>query len=134
MKIVHFIENKIPKYGSVNGEEVRELEGDIFGNFHETKNTYSLNSIKFLPSVFPTKIIAVGLNYKDHAEEFGSPLPEEPLIFLKPPTSLLPHKGKIIYPDMSKRVDYEGEIGVIIRKKASRVSAEEAEKFILGYT
>ena len=55
MKIVHFILNGIPKYGLVNGEEVRELEGDIFGNFYETKNTFSLNLIKFLPSVFPTK-------------------------------------------------------------------------------
>jgi len=134
MKIVHFIENNISKYGSVNGEEVRELEGDIFGNFYETKNTYSLNLIKFLPSVFPTKIIAVGLNYKDHAEEFGSPLPEEPLIFLKPSTALLPHKGKIIYPEMSKRVDYEGELGVIIKRRVFRVSVDEAEKFILGYT
>ena len=134
MKIVHFILNGIPKYGLVNGEEVRELEGDIFGSFRETKNLHELSSLNFLPPVSPTKIVAVGLNYKDHAEEFGSPLPDEPLIFLKPPTALLPHKGKIIYPDMSKRVDYEGELGVIIKRKASKVSVGEAEKFILGYT
>ena len=134
MKIVHFLLNNVPKYGSVYNDKVKAIEGNIFKNFSETKNLHELSSLKFLPPVFPTKIVAVGLNYKDHAEEFGSPIPEEPLIFLKPATAILPHRGKIIYPEMSKRVDYEGELGVIIKRRASRVSVDEAEKFILGYT
>lgn len=134
MKLVHFLSNNIPKYGCVHGEEVRELDGNILKLFQETKISFPLNSISFLPPVSPSKIICVGLNYKDHAEEFGSPIPEEPLIFLKPSTAILANKGKIIYPDMSKRVDYEAELGVIIKRKACRVSVEEAEDFILGYT
>src|SRR3972149_4201875 len=134
MKLVHFLADDIPKYGCVHGDKVIELDGNIFKIFRETNKSYPLDSITYLHPFAPSKIICVGLNYKDHAEEFGSPIPEEPLIFLKPPTALLPHKGKIIYPEMSKRVDYEGELGVIIKRRASRVSVEEAEKVILGYT
>ena len=134
MKLVHFLADNIPKYGCVHGDEVRELDGNIFKIFQETNKSYPLDSISYLYPFVPSKIICVGLNYKDHAEEFGSPIPEEPLIFLKPSTAILPNKGKIIYPDMSKRVDYEAELGVLIKRKASKISVEEAENFILGYT
>ncbi len=83
----------------------------------------------------PSKIIAIGLNYKAHAAEFNKPLPEEPMLFMKPSTAIIGPGDEIIYPHhMSRRVDYEGELGVVIGKKAYMVKKEEAKDYILGYT
>ena len=82
----------------------------------------------------PSKIIALGLNYQDHAAEFGRQVPDEPLIFLKPSTSVIGPEAEIIYPQMSRRVDYEAELAVIIGKTARRVKEENALEYVLGYT
>ncbi len=82
----------------------------------------------------PTKIVCVGLNYRLHAEETGKPLPKEPLLFLKPPTSLLPHRGEIKLPLQSHEVHYEGELALVIKTRATAIRAQEAEEYILGYT
>ena len=89
---------------------------------------------RLLPPCAPSKIVCVGRNYADHAKEFGNPLPVEPLIFLKPPSSLIASGEPIVYPAISQRVDFEGELGVIIGRRARRVKASEAGGFILGYT
>tara|TARA_Y100001960_G_scaffold178698_2_gene187399 strand:- start:1058 stop:1702 length:645 start_codon:yes stop_codon:yes gene_type:complete len=82
---------------------------------------------------YPTKIIAIGLNYHDHAEEMKKKPPAEPLMFLKPPSSLIAWNEDIIYPNhMSSRVDYEGELGIVIKKEAKWVSVNEAQNYILG--
>ena len=78
--------------------------------------------------------MAVGLNYRGHAAELNNPLPDEPLIFLKPATAVIGTEDNIIYPPSSSRVDYEGELGVVIRKTAWRVSIEDALDYVLGYT
>lgn len=88
----------------------------------------------FLPPVKPTKIIAVGLNYKDHAREFGQPIPDEPLIFLKPPSSIVAHLAPIVYPLQARQVDYEAELAVVIKRKAKNVEEHEAKNYILGFT
>ena len=82
----------------------------------------------------PTKIIAVGLNYKDHAEELGMDLPDEPILFLKPPTSVISNGENIILPAMSAQVDYEAELAVVIGKRAKNIGIEQAADYITGYT
>jgi 2-keto-4-pentenoate hydratase/2-oxohepta-3-ene-1,7-dioic acid hydratase in catechol pathway len=95
---------------------------------------FPISSVKFLPPVEPTKIIAVGLNYIDHAQELGVSAPEEPIIFLKPPSALIGDRDPIILPKASSRVDYEGELAVVIGKRCRNVPRERAKEFILGYT
>ena len=90
--------------------------------------------VTLLPPCQPSKIICVGLNYVQHAQELNMPLPEEPILFLKPPSAILPPGGQIIYPSSSRQVDYEGELAIVIGKRCRDVPAEEAGKYILGYT
>ena len=89
---------------------------------------------RLLPSCSPSKIVCVGRNYPEHARELGNEPPKEPLIFLKPPSSLIASGDAIVYPALSQRVDFEGELGVIIGKRARRVAATEAGSCVLGYT
>ena len=72
------------------------------------------DNISFLEPTIPTKVICVGLNYKDHAEELNMPLPEEPLLFMKSSTATIAHKDEIVYPKISQQVDYEGELGIVV--------------------
>ncbi len=95
---------------------------------------FDINNIKFLPPVIPEKIIGVGLNYRDHAKELGMEIPAEPALFMKSPSSIIGDRDKIILPDRSGRVDYEGELAIIISKKCRYVEREEAKHFILSYT
>ena len=94
----------------------------------------AISDVEVLVPCEPTKIIGVGLNYYDHAEELGMCIPEEPIIFLKPTSALLPHEKPIIHPKISKRVDYEAELAVVISERCRNVSERYAEDFILGYT
>jgi 2-keto-4-pentenoate hydratase/2-oxohepta-3-ene-1,7-dioic acid hydratase in catechol pathway len=93
-------------------------------------------SLKFLPPAKPTKIICVGKNYREHVKELhpGEEAPAEPLLFLKPPSALLEPEGVILMPPESQRVDYEGELGIVIGKRLSRPSLEKARAGIFGYT
>lgn len=97
-------------------------------------NDVDLSVARILPPSAPTKIVCVGRNYPEHAKELGNEVPAEPLIFLKPPSSLIADGDAIVYPALSQRVDYEGELGVIIGRRARRVSRSEAWKHVLGYT
>jgi 2-keto-4-pentenoate hydratase/2-oxohepta-3-ene-1,7-dioic acid hydratase in catechol pathway len=89
---------------------------------------------RLLPSCSPTKIVCIGRNYVDHAKELGNEVPSEPLIFLKPPSSLIAHKDAIVYPAISQNVHFEGELGVVIGKQARHVRRENAMDFVAGYT
>ena len=89
---------------------------------------------RLLPPCAPSKIVCVGRNYADHAKEFNNPAPTEPLIFLKTPSSLIGSGGAIVLPKASERVDYEGELGVVIGKRARHVKRSDAAAYILGYT
>ena len=95
---------------------------------------FALNAVKFLPPIKPSKLVCVGVNYRDHAEEFGKELPEEPIIFLKPESAVIGDGDPIILPPQSQRVDYEGELAVVIAKKCKNVGYDNAEDYILGYT
>jgi 2-keto-4-pentenoate hydratase/2-oxohepta-3-ene-1,7-dioic acid hydratase in catechol pathway len=136
MKFIRFLINSKEKNGIVIEEDhtVREIKGDFFDKYEILENQYSLSEIKYLPPCMPSKIIALGLNYFDHAEEFKLKIPEEPLIFLKPSTAVIGHKENIIYPKMTERLDYEAELGVIIKNKVKNIKPKEVYENILGYT
>jgi 2-keto-4-pentenoate hydratase/2-oxohepta-3-ene-1,7-dioic acid hydratase in catechol pathway len=87
-----------------------------------------------IPNLSPSKIVCVGRNYVEHAKELGNEVPTEPLLFLKPPSSLIGAGDAIVYPKLSQRVDFEGELGVIIGKTARHVKREHALDYVLGYT
>ncbi|MFH0957082.1 MAG: fumarylacetoacetate hydrolase family protein [Pseudomonadota bacterium] len=93
-----------------------------------------LSTVRLLAPCEPTKIVAVGLNYRDHAEELNMKLPEEPLLFLKPSSSVIGPEDTIIMPRQSARVDYEAELAIVMGREARNVSEKDAGKFILGYT
>jgi len=97
-------------------------------------DTFLLSELEMLPPAQPSKIICVGLNYKDHAGELGMPLPGKPLIFLKPPSAIVGHMGNIEYPDQAGRVDYEAELAVVIGTRCKNVRSSDAGSVILGYT
>jgi 2-keto-4-pentenoate hydratase/2-oxohepta-3-ene-1,7-dioic acid hydratase in catechol pathway len=126
-------EGKI-RYGLLEGERVRILKGAPFESTEMASSEIPLPSIQILAPCEPSKIVCVGLNYKDHAAEVNQPLPEEPHVFLKPSTAVIGSGEKIILPPMSKRVDYEGELALVIKKRAKDIRVQEARGYILGYT
>ncbi len=97
-------------------------------------DTYTLDELKVLPPVTPSKVVCVGLNYIDHARELDMELPGCPIIFLKPPSAVIGHGDMIVYPPESRRVDYEAELAVVIGMRCKNVSAAHAGDVILGYT
>ncbi len=113
---------------------IQGIVGEPYEEIQFTNNYYRPTEMRLLPPCLPSKIVALGVNYRSHGEEMKSPLPDEPLIFIKPSTSVIGTEDNIVYPESSKRVDYEGELGVVIKSVACRVSQEEAFDYILGYT
>jgi 2-keto-4-pentenoate hydratase/2-oxohepta-3-ene-1,7-dioic acid hydratase in catechol pathway len=123
------------RHGYLEEGKVFEITGGIPGEYQSTGDVYEVNDIKFLPPCSPTKIVAVGLNYRDHAEELKKKIPDEPLLFMKPSTSIIGHEDNVIYPShMSSRIDYEGELAVVIGKEATWVNESDACDYIFGYT
>jgi len=135
MKIYRYKHNTKISFGVLKEDRLYPVQGSAFRKFKTAKKGIPVGDVTLLPPVMPSKIIAIGLNYKDHAMERGKPLPEEPLIFLKPSSAVIGPKDIIVYPSMTKRVDFEGELAVIIKKKASRLRLDDqADDYILGYT
>ncbi len=134
MKYVRFSENNKVSYGIVENDVVRMITGDLFGEYTVTEKLYKRSQIKLLPPCAPSKIVAVGLNYRDHANEMGEEIPDTPKIFIKPSTAVIGVEEPIVMPEMAGRVDYEAEIAVVIKKKTKNISADEAKQYILGYT
>jgi 2-keto-4-pentenoate hydratase/2-oxohepta-3-ene-1,7-dioic acid hydratase in catechol pathway len=123
-------------FSGLVGEDslVYPLIGDVFKEIKQANYGYPLQEVKVLAPCMPSKIVCVGLNYRDHAEEFGLPVPKEPVIFLKPPTAVIGPCDAIILPPQSKQVDYEGELAVVIKKRAKNITPAEAASNIMGYT
>ncbi len=96
--------------------------------------TRPVAGLVWLSPCVPTKIVGVGRNYREHAQELGHPVPAEPLLFLKPPSAIGGHGAVIRLPPASQQVDYEGELGVVIGRTACRVSEAEAPAHVIGYT
>ena len=121
------------RYAVEDGGKWGLLEGDIFGDFTIGEAIASTGH-KLLAPVLPSKIVCVGLNYKDHAAEQNKPLPPEPVIFIKPSTSVIGPGDAIVLPSGVGRVDHEAECAVVIGRRATRVSEADAMSYVLGIT
>lgn len=117
----------------VDGEIFR-LIGDVYGSPSFEKKPTPIKGLKTLVPVVPSKIIAVGLNYADHARESGKALPKEPLFWLKAPTSLIPDGAKIEVPFATHRNDFEAELAIIMGRRVRNVTPAAAARYIFGYT
>lgn len=122
------------RYGILEGKTVSEITPNFYGPFKKTGKKYPLSKVKLLPPCAPGKIVAMGMNYLDHARELKMPIPLQPLIFLKAPTAVIGTGEKIIHPTSSRRVDYEAELAIVIKKKAKKISPRNAQEYVLGYT
>jgi 2-keto-4-pentenoate hydratase/2-oxohepta-3-ene-1,7-dioic acid hydratase in catechol pathway len=135
MRIVRFLLNGNSSWGLLHEDgSIAQLSGSIVPDLSAVGALYSSAGAVFLAPCLPSKVVAVGLNYRDHAAELGMAAPAEPVLFLKPPTCVIGPGGAIIRPAMSSRVDYEGELAAVIAKQARRVAPEDARRHILGYT
>ncbi|HUX85824.1 MAG TPA: fumarylacetoacetate hydrolase family protein, partial [Chloroflexota bacterium] len=134
MKLVRYLAAGRPTYGTIRGADVYRLEGNPFGVHEVGSLVGALKDVILLPPCVPTKIIATGLNYRDPTQEGLSALPDEPIISFKPPSSLIATGETIIWPRRSSRIDYEGEMAVVIAQDARNVSPSEATDYILGVT
>lgn len=121
-------------YGRLDGNTIYALEGNIFKDYKETGKQYPLNSVKLLAPCEPSKAVCVGLNYRKHAAELTMQVPEEPIIFLKPPSSIIDINEDIVYWPMVGQLDYEAELVVVIGKKAHQVEEKDALDYVFGYT
>jgi 2-keto-4-pentenoate hydratase/2-oxohepta-3-ene-1,7-dioic acid hydratase in catechol pathway len=126
--------NRIATGAIVEDDTIRVLEGTFFERPLPTGEEIRLAEVELLAPVLPSKIVAVGKNYAAHAAEFGMSVPEEPLLFLKPSTAVIGPGDPIPLLPISRRVDYEGELAVVIGRLARFVKAEEAGLYILGHT
>jgi 2-keto-4-pentenoate hydratase/2-oxohepta-3-ene-1,7-dioic acid hydratase in catechol pathway len=135
MRIVRFEFQGRTGYGILEGEKVSVLWGTPYDGLENVSGEgMSLPEVTLLAPCEPTKIVALGLNYRDHAAEFGRPIPDEPLLFMKPSTAVIGPDEDIVYPAMSRRVDYEAELAVVIGRTCRHVKAENFRDYVLGYT
>jgi len=149
MKYCRFYLNGSAHYGlveSVAGSDEDEImrlllqppqasDGDVEGLPSRRMERIPLAQASLLPPVQPSKIVCVGRNYREHAAELGHDVPQEPLLFFKPPSSLLPPGATILRPKVSARTDYEGELGVVIARRCHRLAdGDDVRPYILGYT
>ena len=119
--------------GVLRGNMLDIVEGDIYSGFSSMRMSYPLDRVKFLTPIAPNKIWCVGRNYVGHVKELDHELPEEPIIFMKPLTTLVGNGDLVRIPGWVGRVDYEGELAVVIGKKCRKVAEEEALSYVAGY-
>jgi 2-keto-4-pentenoate hydratase/2-oxohepta-3-ene-1,7-dioic acid hydratase in catechol pathway len=129
---IRYLTGASSSYGILDGETIREIDGDLFGSHTETGAVRKLSDVSLLHPCEPTKILCVGLNYKSHLG--GRPQPAQPEIFLKPLSALQNPGGPIVIPRDSSDLHYEGELVVVIGKQAKNVTADEARGAIFGVT
>lgn len=136
MKIARFSTGGDPRFGIVDGDEIVVLSGDpMFAGFDTTDERVPLAQARLLAPVIPrSKVVAVGKNYVDHVAEFGGEVPKEPLLFLKPNTAVIGPGDPIVLPRQSHRVDFEGELAIVIGSIARNVAEADVDSVIFGYT
>ena len=126
-KFIHYLYQGKETYGLLETEDrIRPISGDPFSGYQPAEGSVVMGEIKILPPCRPGKIIALGLNYRDHARDFNLEVPAEPLIFMKPPSAVIAADEKIIVPAMSRRVDFEAELAIIIGRTCRNVPREAA--------
>ncbi|HXR43003.1 MAG TPA: fumarylacetoacetate hydrolase family protein [Acidothermaceae bacterium] len=121
-------------FGAIEGDEIAVIDGHPFGQPVRTGQRVPVAGVRLLPPILPSKIVAIGKNYADHAREMGGEPPAEPVLFLKPSTSVIGPGSGIVYPPLSQQVDYEGEVAVVIGRLCREVPLERALEVVLGYT
>ena len=140
MRIARYSHDGEVKFGVVEGETesgavlLADITGHPFGPITFSGERRLLDSVRLLPPVLPSKVVAIGKNYADHATEMGGDVPEQPLVFLKPSTSVVGSGDPIAYPPSSTRVDYEGELAVVIGRLCRDVPESRAAEVVFGYT
>lgn len=151
MRVVRFVEREMEEYGDLFASRwgilidnaiypllsapwERQRDGVYLPLVDGSAEPLPLKAARLLAPVQPSKILCVGRNYAEHAAELGNDVPAEPLIFLKPLSSLLDPDGAVVYPSLSQRVDHEGEIAIVMGKRARFVSEEDALSYVFGYT
>jgi 2-keto-4-pentenoate hydratase/2-oxohepta-3-ene-1,7-dioic acid hydratase in catechol pathway len=134
VRIARYVHDGDVAFGVVEGDDVAELTSHPFGPLTFTGGRRPLAAVKLLAPVLPSKVVAIGKNYAAHASEMGGDVPEQPLIFLKPSTAVTGSGDAIAYPPSSERVDYEGELAVVIGRLCRDVPVERAAEVIFGYT
>jgi len=135
MRIVRYqTKNEAPAYGWIFENKVGGIEGNIFGEYRRLEAEIPLNSVKLLAPSQPSKIVCIGRNYTEHAKELGNDVPQVPLIFMKPPSSIINPGDTIILPPQSKQVEHEAELVAVIGKRGKNIPPEQAKDYILGYT
>src|SRR5215471_6594781 len=139
MKICRFSEggSSKPRFGILQDGSITELAGApwIPGSGKKTGKNFAPADVRLLAPVTPSKIVCVGRNYAAHAAELGNEVPKEPLIFLKPPSSIIGPGEAILLPKYSVKVEHEGELGMVVGRKASHLSdSDEALSYLCGYT
>ena len=135
MRIVRYqIAPHLPTYGWVMRDKVGHLEGSPFTQFSRGEAVLSLEEVTLFPPIIPSKIICVGRNYAAHAKEHDAEVPEVPLIFLKPPSTIITHGDTIHLPPQSQQVEHEAELAVVIGKQGRWIAPEEAHDHVFGYS
>jgi 2-keto-4-pentenoate hydratase/2-oxohepta-3-ene-1,7-dioic acid hydratase in catechol pathway len=124
-----------PLYGLIEGHQIREISGVPWDSWSPSSRTLPVSDVCLFAPVEPTKIVCVGRNYAAHAAELGNELPKEPLIFLKPPSSIIAPGEPIVLPPQSQRVEHEGELALIVGRRCSRLKeSDESLSYLLGYS
>jgi 2-keto-4-pentenoate hydratase/2-oxohepta-3-ene-1,7-dioic acid hydratase in catechol pathway len=135
MKFIRYQINKQnPQYGWIYEGKVGPIEGDLFGEYRRLEVETPLSDVNLLPPVLPGKIICVGRNYIEHAKEHNAEVPEYPLLFLKPPSSVIGPGDTILLPPQSEEVEHEVDLAIVIGKTGRWIQPDEALQFIFGYT
>lgn len=124
-----------PKYGLIESENIIEISGPPWGPWSRGSRSSRLADVRLLAPVEPSKIVCIGRNYAAHAAEMGNEVPKEPLMFLKPPSSIIGPGEAIVLPKYSQRVEHEGELALVMGRRCSHLSdADDALSFVMGYT
>jgi len=136
MRIVRYEtqDSKKTKYGWLFEDKVGEISGNIFGRYRRQEALTPLADVRLVAPSEPSKIVCVGRNYVEHAKELGNEVPKVPLIFMKPPSSIIANGETIILPPQSTKVEHEAELVAVIGKRGRHITGENAKKHILGYT
>jgi len=140
MKICRFVPRNTafapsPRYGLVEGGDVIEIAGLPWGQWTRGAHSSRLADVRFLAPVEPSKIVCVGRNYAAHAAELGNEVPKEPLMFLKPSTSIVGPEEPVVLPKFSKQVEHEGELALVVARRCSHLrDSDDALSYLLGYT
>ncbi len=136
MKIVRYWDAaaNAARYGIHEGERIVEIAGTPYGEIRTTRNTHPAKATRLLAPCEPTKIVAGGANYHGHLKEVGLPTPKVPVFFLKPPSALIGPDDAVVYPPETERLEYEGELAVVVKNPMRNTPPNEVLRNLVGYT